>query len=95
MVHPTHYQVLEQKLGLEFEDPVVADKDEWLVVGHGGKEDTAYTLHMAGADNDHVEALGKETKKLLLCFYGVVLKTSFRTAHLAFDVALIFVISYE
>lgn len=39
-----------------------------FVVGHGGKEDTAY---------------------------GVVLKTSFRTAHLAFDVALIFVISYE
>lgn len=69
------------------------------MVGHGGKEDTAgkvvaYTLHMAGADNDHVEALGKETKKLL-CFYGVVLKTSFRTAHLAFEVALIFVISYK
>ena len=45
----------------------VADKDEQLVVGHGGKEDAAgkavaYTLHMAvagtagAADNDHVEA---------------------------------------
>lgn len=43
---------------------VVADKDEELVVGHGGKEDTAgaYNLHMAvegtagAADNAHVEA---------------------------------------
>lgn len=52
------------------QDPVVvavADKDEELVVDHGGKEDTAgkavaYTLHTAvegtagAADNAHVEA---------------------------------------
>lgn len=60
-------------------DLVVADKDEQLVVGHGGKEDTAgkvvaYILHMvaagmAGADNGHVAASGKRKKNLLCCHW--------------------------
>lgn len=61
-------------------NPVVADKDEELVVvGHGGKEDTAgkvvaCILHMvvagiAGEDNGHVAASGKKKKKLLYCHW--------------------------
>lgn len=81
----TQCQVMEQRPSLEEEDwalnqdLVVAYQDEQLVVGHGGKEDTAgklvaYILHMvvagmAGADNGHVVASGKKTKKLLCCHW--------------------------